>query len=242
MNDFLLKSISDKTYANMIEIGKTRTDIVNFAKKKLMMMFFLLGVLSPLFYLRSNSLLLVGLTVTFAFLLWFVMDRGYKLKVKTLRRNKHFEFLNFAKLIVPYLKADSGSKSLYTVLNKMAHRTDGKEFKNHLNHLILDIGQNPDSIDPLTSFAKAVSNTDLAEDFMVALFDWQQTSDDTSVISRMESKITEAMILRIDEIIKIKRDKFDYYVSRIFYSVFFLMMGVLGVVFYSQLAPLLERL
>ena len=69
MNDFLLNSISDKTYANMIEIGKTRTDIVNFVKKKLMMMFFLLGVLSPLFYLRSNSLLLVGLTVTFAFLL-----------------------------------------------------------------------------------------------------------------------------------------------------------------------------
>lgn len=77
---------------------------------------------------------------------------------------------------------------------------------------------------------------------MVALYDWQQTSDDTKVISRMETKITEAMVLRIDEIIKIKSDKFDYYVSRIFYSVFFLMMGVLGVVFYAQLAPLLERL
>lgn len=242
MNNFFLKSISSTTYSNMMEIGKTRTEIIKFAKKRLCLMILLIGILTPLFYMKSQSFLLLGITLIFAILIWFVMDRGYKLEVKIRRRNKHFEFLNFAKLIVPYLKADSGSKSLYSVLNKMAHRTDGEDFKNHLNRLIVEIGQSPDSIVPLTDFAQAVSNTDLAEDFMVALFDWQQTSDDTSVISRMESKITEAMIMRIDEIIKIKKDRFDYYVSRIFYSVFFLMMGVLGVVFYAQLAPLLELL
>lgn len=242
MNNLYLKTVSATTYSNMMELGKSRTEIIRFAKKRLLMVVFLVAILGPIFYIKTGKILLVGITLVLALLIWYTMDREHKIEVKFLRSTKHFEFLNFAKLIVPYLKADSGSKSLYTVLNKMAERTDGKEFKNTLNILIVEIGQNPDSIEPLRTFAKSVSNTDLAEDFMVALYDWQQTSDDTKVISRMETKITEAMVLRIDEIIKIKSDKFDYYVSRIFYSVFFLMMGVLGVVFYAQLAPLLERL
>ena len=242
MSNFLSKFITKTTHSNMLEIGLSDKEIDKFIKQRLLIVGSLVFLLAPIFYFKTKSLLMLFIPLILSMLVWYVMDRQYKIKVATIRRNKHFEFLNFAKLIVPYLKADSGSKSLYTVLNKMAERTEDKKFKNSINLLMVEMGQRPDSIEPLVEFSKSVSNTDLAEDFMVALFDWQQTSDDTSVISRMEARITEAMIQRIDEIIKLKQEKFDYYVSRIFYSVFFLMMGVLGVVFYAQLAPLLEML
>ena len=236
------KAISSKTYDALYELGKTESEIKEISKKRLLIVALLIGVVSPLMLLNTTNMLIRLSPLILSLLLWIAIDRSYELELRNARRDKHFEFLYFAKLIVPYLKSSGSSNSLYMVFRKMSSRMEDGLFKNKLNNLMIEMSSEPGTPDPLIKFASSTSNTDLAEDFMVALFDWQQTTEDTAVISRMEKKITEALMMRIDEVIKIKTKRFDYYVARIFYSVFLLILGVLGVVMVSQIAPLMQML
>ena len=242
MDTYILKTISQPTKKALFELGKSEKQITEIGKKRILLVILLDFMLFPLLIMTNPNKLLALLPLVGSFLIWILIDRSYSKKLKEARRDKHFEFLNFAKLVVPYLKTSSETKSLFTILLKMQNRMEESDLNDNLNRLLIEMGETPGSADPMIRFSKAVSNTDLAEDFMVALFDWQQVSDDVAVIARMEQKITQAMIVRIDEIIKYKEERFNYYVARVFYSVFILMMGVLGVVIFSQLAPLFQML
>lgn len=236
------KAISNKTYEILYELGKTEDEIREIVLKRLLIVALLIGIVFPLMILNTSNMVLRLSPIILSVILWVVIERSYELEVKDARREKHFEFLYFAKLIVPYLKSSGKSNSLYMVFKKMSSRMEDGLFKNNLNNLMIEMSSEPGLASPLIKFASSTSNTDLAEDFMVALFDWQQTTEDTAVISRMEKKITEALMTRIDDVIKVKTKRFDYYVARIFYSVFLLILGVLGVVMISQITPLLQML
>ncbi|MDV7678457.1 MULTISPECIES: hypothetical protein [Erysipelothrix] len=242
INSIVLKSISQRSYDALYEVGNTEFEIITIAKKRLLVVLLLMFGLTPIFIYKGSKPFIILLPLIASTLIWFGMDRSFSTKLKEVRRDRHFEFLSFAKLIVPYLKGSSENKSLYSVLDKMNRRMGTGLLHDNLNRLMIEIGEEPGVPDPMIRFAKTVSNTDLAEDFMVALFDWQQTTDDVAVIARMERKITQAMMMRIDEIIKHKENRFAFYVARIFYSIFFLILGVLVVVLMTQLVPLLDMI
>lgn len=140
--------------------------------------------------------------------------------------NKQLAFSKFIRMLIPYLLQSNAT--LYNVFNKMVDRLEDGYVKDSLKKLIIEMNDNPNSEEPFKEFALNASGTDQAVLFMTTLYDYQQTTFDSSVISELGQMASEALFNGVDEIINFKLKKFDMFPTKITMPIGIITIGYMA--------------
>lgn len=210
-------------YPMLQEMGSSQKSIDQFQKTRLM----------------QSALVAIVLFITGLFLSrWFYIGAlvgsiiFYKKKYKKIRSRyttwkfqRHLQFSKFTRLLIPYLKQSKGQVSLYSIFNKILQRMEDEQDRNSLYKLMSEMSSKPNDIEPFIEFANRSSGTDMSVLFMSTIFDFQQSTFDTSVIDELGKIASEELINGIDEIINYKLRRFVFFPTKIVMSSFIIVLG-----------------
>ncbi|MBT2604958.1 hypothetical protein J7E55_18345 [Bacillus sp. ISL-53] len=210
-------------YPMLQEIGNTLKNIDQFQKKRLLqslvvlIIFMICGLfLSKWFYMGS----LIGSVLFFK-----MKYKKISSKYSTWKFQRHLQFSKFTRLLIPYLKQSKGQVSLYSIFNKILQRLEDEQDRNSLYKLMSEMSSKPSDIQPFIEFANRSSGTDMSVLFMSTIFDFQQSTFDTSVIDELGKIASEELISSIDEIINFKLRRFVFFPTKIVMSSFVIVLG-----------------
>ncbi|MDM5335788.1 hypothetical protein QUF84_00560 [Fictibacillus enclensis] len=210
-------------YPILQEMGNTPKRIDQFQKKRLMqsfltlMVFVVCGVLfSKWFYMAA----LIG-----SVLIYKMKHKKIKSQYATWKFQRHLQFSKFTRLLIPYLKQSNGQVSLYAIFNKILQRLEDEQDRNSLYQLMSEMSSKPSDIQPFIDYANRSSGTDMSVLFMSTIFDFQQSTFDTSVINELGKIASEELISSIDEIIAFKLRRFVFFPTKIVMSSFVIVVG-----------------
>lgn len=220
---FYQKLAEESLYPMLKEMGNTQKAINSFQKKRIhqSLVTFLGMLLLGLFISRWFYLL----SLVFSFLVYKMKYKNIQSKYATWKFQRHLQFSKFTRLLIPYLKKSKGQDSLYAIFNKILQRTDDEHDRNSLYRLMSEMSSTPNDIQPFTDFANRSSGTDMSVLFMNTIFDFQQSTFDTSVIDELGKIASDELLNGIDEIINFKLRRFIFFPTKIVMSMFIILLG-----------------
>jgi len=140
---------------------------------------------------------------------------------------KQISWYVFQRLIVTYLQ--DSNDSVIKTFRKLLNRLEEGEFKNNLYRLIIDITENPQSVQPYMHFAEvAAGGTDEARTFMTSLYNYTNHTSDSSIIDELSDIARKAMMRGIEDIRKHKERTFYMYPTKITMVNFIPMVGYMA--------------
>ncbi|TRZ39365.1 hypothetical protein CEQ21_07330 (plasmid) [Niallia circulans] len=231
------RAIAEKDlYPMLQDMGNSTKSIDEFQKKRLiqsfmvMLIFFFFG----LFFTKWLYLGMLAGTLIF----YKQKYQNIRSKYTTWRFQRHLQFSKFTRLLIPYLKQSKGQVSLYTVFNKIMQRLEDEQDRNSLYRLMSQMSSKPNDIQPFIEYANRSSGTDMSVLFMSTIFDFQQSTFDTSVIDELGKISSEELINGIDEIIAFKLRRFVFFPTKIVMSSFIIVVGFAIAILISSLSTL----
>lgn len=218
----LIKLSSERDLENLvIELGYTVEDFQKFQKKRLIKTFIIFFLFIPLALLKSWYFAPIGFLLSlFLFKLEYI---NVQKKVKKLRFNKQLVFSKFARMVIPYLMQSHAT--LYSVFNKLLKRIDDGEVKSNLQRLMIEMLEKPNDVEPFQKFAIKSSGTDSSILFMTTLYDYQQNTHDTNVITELGKIASEELFETVDEIVSYKLKQFSMFPTKLTMASFLIVLG-----------------
>lgn len=220
----LIRTIAEKDlYPMLKEMGNSQKRIDQFQRKRLFQSIFV-GIVFFLFGLTLSRWFYLGV-IFLPIVVYKMKYKNINSKYTTWKFQRHLQFSKFTRLLIPYLKQTKGSTSLYTIFNKILQRLENKEDRDLLYTLMTEMTNKPEDIQPFIDYANRTSGTDMSVLFMSTIFDFQQSSSDTSVIDELGKIASEELIHGIDEIINFKLKRFVFFPTKIVMSSFIIVIG-----------------
>lgn len=235
-NKFYRSLAEQDLYPMLLEMGNTKQRIDQFQKQRL-----------------GQSVLVAVIMVIFGLFLskWFYMGAlvgsvlFYKSKHSKIRSQyttwkfqRHLQFSKFTRLLIPYLKQSKGQVALYTIFNKILQRMEDEADRTSLYKLMSEMSNNPSDIQPFIAYAERASGTDMSVLFMSTIFDFQQTTFDTSVIDELGKIASEELMTSIDEIINFKLRRFVFFPTKVVMTSFIMVLGFAVAVLVANLSTI----
>ncbi|AQS42459.1 hypothetical protein LSG23_20725 (plasmid) [Bacillus velezensis] len=197
---FWLKIAESDLFSMLNEMGYEKKDVLKFQKKRFFksLLIFIMSCIAALFI--NNLLIVLGLIL--AVFLWLAEYKSVQKKYRDFRFKKQLVFNKFTRLLIPYLLQKGAT--VYKVLNKMRNRIEDGHVKDALQRLLIGMNEKPNSEEPFRQFAIDASGTDQAILFMTTLYDFQQSTSDTSVIEELGKISSQELFKGVDDIISYK--------------------------------------
>lgn len=219
MNKFLSK-IAEANLYPMLE--QLEYDLLKFQKIRLLKA--ILGLFVGAFVGSLSSIwaaLIGGL-----FLALFVWWKEYHNAVKTFKQFtylREIEFNKFTRMLIPLLLENGAT--LYGALNKMLKRLEPGHVKDALQKFLIELNENPESEEPFIKFANAASGSEEAILFLSSLYDYKESSFDTSVIEELGKTSSEKLFEGVQDIIEFKARKFSLFPTKLTMVTFIPVLG-----------------
>lgn len=223
-------------YPMLIEMGNNQRNIDAFQKKRLLQSLFLMIIIF-FFSIIFSRWLYIGMIVG-AYLLYKLQYKTIRSKYTTWRFQRHLQFSQFTRLLIPYLKQNKGQVSLYSIISKLMQRLDDEQERSSLYRLMSEMSSKPNDIQPFIDYANRSSGTDMSILFMSTIFDFQQSTFDSSVIDELGRISSEELISGIDEIITFKLKRFIFFPTKIVMSSFVIVLGFAIAVLIANLSTI----
>lgn len=212
-------------YYMLREMGNPDSAITTYQKNRVMISLVVI-VLSVIVALYMGNLLIIGGGLGFGGLLYYMKMSSVRSMYGQWRFEREMAFSRFVRLLIPYLKQADGNVSLYTTFNKMLSRMDDPVDRESLYMLMGEMGDRPGDIVPFYDFAQRSSGSDMAYLIMSTIFDFQESTTDTTVIDELGQMASEQMMKSIDEIIAFKINRFGMFPTKVVMSSFILVVGL----------------
>lgn len=222
--DIWEKLAEDDLYDKLRTMGNSDAAIMKFQKNRVMQSILIGVVVLAIGIAMGNTLMMVG-SVLAGFLVYKMKYQSIGGMYNQWKFERELAFSRFVRLLIPYLKQSEGNVSLYTVFNKMLERLDDDSDKNSLYMLMGEMSSRPGDIRPFYDFAERSSGSDMAYLIMSTIYDFQQSTQDTSVIDELGTMASGHMMSAIDEIIAMKLKRFGMFPTKIVMSSFILVVG-----------------
>lgn len=216
--------LMEPTYRQMmIEMGGTDEEIYRIMRKRVFQAL-LVFVMFASIYFMTKSIWFVVIALVLSLIIYFNSYKQMKTRYRVYSFEKELEFSKFARLIGPYLKKNDGNTPLYGVFNKVLPRLS-VPMQKEVYHLMSEMVTNPNDVGPFISFSKRMGDSDFAHAFMVALYDYQSSTNDITVIDELVLMANKALMKNIDEIISFKLSKFRFVPTLFTASIMFILLG-----------------
>lgn len=205
--DFWEKIAEDDLYDMLREMGNSEIAIQKWQKNRLFQPLLIGTVLIMVgFYMDQN--LIMGLGALIIPLMYKMKYNSIKGMYNQWKFERNMAFSRFVRLLIPYLKQADGKVSLYTVFNKMLERMENEADQDSLYMLMGEMSNKPGDIRPFLDFAERQSGSNEAFMIMSSVYDFQQFTQDTSVVDELGRIASAQMMKGIDEIIAAKNKRF----------------------------------
>ena len=205
-NHWLLKIGGNTTNVHMEMMGTPVEDIKKFQLFRLIKT--VIGVLIGVaFGLLSHEVFFYVIGVVLGAVLWFFDYLKVEKHFQHFQFTRQLDFNKFIRMLMPYLRVEG--MTLYKALNKMKDRLDDGTTRNALIALITKLNSRPNDRAPYEEFAKEASGQDQSELIMQTLFDFHQSSNDSTTIKELAKIVDHELEKNIDEISDIKDGRFE---------------------------------
>lgn len=205
--DSIWVKLGGTTVTTRLEImGSTNDDIIRFHQfrfAKTALIAFIPVTLSLLF----KEPMFLTLSFFGALAMWFIDYFKVQQTYKVFQYKRQLDFNLFVRQLMPYLRG-SGNV-LYQSLHKMKDRLDDGTTKTALITLITQMNTDVESREPYERFAQESSGQDEALLIMRNLYDYQRSSNDATTIKELGTLVDVAMEGSIDDVIKVKDERFE---------------------------------
>jgi len=205
------KFAEENLYKMLREMRYDEAYFIKFQKMRFLkvLVFLLFGVILSIFLHPVAMIAAIALAIY----QWWDQYRRVKSKYNNFSFKRQLEFSKFERMLIPYLL--QSNTSLYNVFNHMLFRLEDGHVKQCLERLIIEMNDNPNSVEPFKRFAEDASGTNSAVLFMTTLYDYQQNTSDPSVITELGKMASEELFNGVDEIIEFKLRKFDMFPTKL---------------------------
>lgn len=223
--DFWEKMAEDELYYKLREMGNPDSAIQKYQKNRFFQSLLFAG-LGLIIGIVMNNMLVVGGGAVLGIFMYISRLSSVRKMHNQWKFEREMAFSRFVRLLIPYLKQSGGNVSLYTTFNKMLGRLDDEDDRESLYMLMGEIGDRPGDIQPFYDFAERSSGSDMAYLIMSTVFDFQESTTDTTVIDELGQMASEQMMDAIDEIIAFKIRRFGMFPTKVVMSSFILVVGL----------------
>lgn len=233
-NNFWLKCAESNLASMLDEMGYTKQWVTGFQKKRFMKAIIALAAGTVVGALFSTWIMLLG-----PILAVFVWMLEYQRIVNAYKRHqfeKELQFNKFIRMLFPLLLERNAT--LYGALNKMLKRMDDGLVKRALKRFLIGLSDEPNSEAPFRLFAKEASGTDRAMLIMATLFDYQQSSNDTTIISELGQMSSKQLFEGVREIAEFKLRKFYMFPTKLTMASFVPIVGYAAAIMMDTIAKL----
>lgn len=223
--DFWEKMAEDELYYKLREMGNEEAAIRSYQKNRFFqaIMIASLGLIVAFF---AKNLMFAGLGLLLGIVVYMMRISSVRGMHSQWKFEREMAFSRFVRLLIPYLKQSDGNASLYTTFNKMLARLDDETDRNSLYMLMGEMSDRPGDIQPFYDFAERSSGSDMAYLIMSTIYDFQESTTDTTVIDELGQMASEQMMKSIDEIIAFKIRRFGMFPTKVVMSSFILVVGL----------------
>lgn len=223
--DFWEKMAEDELYYKLREMGNPDSAIKKYQQNRFFQSI-LIAVVGTIAGVVMNNLIVVGVGIVLGVLMYFSRISSIRKIHNQWKFEREMAFSRFVRLLIPYLKQSGGNVSLYATFNKMLGRMDDEADRESLYMLMGEIGDRPGDIQPFNDFAERSSGSDMAYLIMSTIYDFQESTTDTSVIDELGKMASDQMMDAIDEIIMFKIRRFGMFPTKVVMSSFILVVGL----------------
>ncbi|CUB18111.1 hypothetical protein BN2127_JRS9_02615 [Bacillus subtilis] len=233
-NNFWL-TIAESNLASMLdEMGYNQDWLISFQKKRLIRAFFVLSLGTVIGALFSVWLMLLGPVL--AVFVWMIEYQKILTFYKKNQFEKELQFNKFTRMLIPLLLEKNAK--LYVALNKMLKRMEDGQVKQALERLLIGLNDQPNSEEPFQKFAKEASGTDRALLFMTTLFDYQQSSHDTTIISELGQIASKELFEGVRDIVEFKLRKFSMFPTKLTMASFIPVIGYAAAMLFDTISKI----
>lgn len=231
-NHWLLKIGGNTTNVHMEMMGTSVEDIKKYQLFRLIktIVGLLVGVIIGLL---SHEIFFYIIGVVLGAVLWFFDYLKVEKHFQFFQFHRQLDFNKFIRMLMPYLRVEG--MTLYKALQKMKDRLDDGTTRNALIALITKLNTRPNAREPYEEFAKQASGQEQSELIMQTLYDYHQSSNDSTTINELAKIVDHELETNIDEISEIKDGRFEM-------DNYLLGMCLLVVVFGYFLAVVMKQL
>lgn len=204
---FLIKIGGAVTCDRMERMGNTVDEIKKFQLFRLIKssIFLILGLAVAL-VMKSSIPIVIG--VLGFVVMWFFDYLRVNNHYEMFQFKRQLDFNKFIRMLMPYLRGNE--VTLYQALNKMKDRLEDGTTRTALVTLIAKLNGDMDSVIPYEEFAEEASGVERSKLIMQTLFDFNQSSNDSTTINELGKIVDTELEKDIDEIIEKKDDKFEH--------------------------------
>lgn len=192
----------------MINMGATDADMDRIMKKRLLKALAVFFIFTLAYFVIKIIWILLA-AVLLSLLIYFNEVRQMGSRHRVFKFEQELEFSKFARLIGPYLKKNNGNMPLYAVFNKVLPRLS-EPMQKEVYRFMSEMVTTPNNVTPFIEFSKRMGNSDFSYSFMIALYDYQSTTNDITVIDDLVIMANTALMDKVDEIIRYKLSKFKF--------------------------------
>lgn len=218
------KMAEDSMYDMLRDMGNDDKAIDGYQRNRLLQSIFI-GVIVFGVGWYMDQALLMGLGPILSIMIYIMRYSSVKKMYAQWKFEREMAFSRFIRLLIPYLKQSGGNVSLYTTFNKMLERMDDEADQRSLYMLMGEMSSRPGDQRPFLDFAERSSGSDQSYLIMSTIFDFQQSTQDTSVIDELGQMASKKMMNGIDEIIAAKIKRFGMFPTKVVMSSFILVIG-----------------
>ncbi len=223
--DIWEKMGGEELYYKLREMGNSDAAITTYQKNRFFQSI-IVFVISLIIAFFVGNLLVAGGGLILALVMYMMKLSSVRGIHSQWKFEREMAFSRFVRLLIPYLKQSDGNVSLYTTFNKMLGRLDDEDDRESLYMLMGEMGDRPGDIQPFYDFAERSSGSDMAYLIMSTIYDFQESTTDTSVIDELGQMASEQMMKSIDEIIAFKINRFGMFPTKVVMSSFILVVGL----------------
>lgn len=221
LGKFLQKTAESDLFSALQEMGYDHVFALKFQKKRFLKVVTVMvaGIMFSFFF--APWLFLIGIIL--GGIVWLNEYKRMKRIYNHFKFQKNLAFAKFMRMLIPYLLQTGAT--VYGAFNSMLTRIEDEHLINCLKRLLVDMNQNPNSDKPFRNFALDASGTDQAILFLTTLYDYQQSSADTSVIFELGQMANEQLFAGIKEIVAYKVRKFVMFPTKLVMVSFLIVLG-----------------
>jgi len=231
------KMAEGKMYGMLRDMGNSDKAIDGYQRNRLLQSVFIgLIVFGVGWYM--NQTLLMGLGPILSLMIYIMRYSSVKKMYAQWKFEREMAFSRFIRLLIPYLKQSGGNVSLYTTFTKMLERMDDEADQRSLYMLMGEMSSRPGDRRPFLDFAERSSGSDMSYLIMSTIYDFQQSTQDTSVIDELGKMASDQMMTAIDEIIAAKIKRFGMFPTKVVMSSFLLVIGFAAAVLIQNVTDL----
>lgn len=224
--DIWERMAEDSLYDMLREMGNSPDAITKYQRGRFLQSIMLLVIGLAMGIVFNQLPIVGGISAALALFLYYSKFSRIKGMYNQWQFNRELAFSRMVRLLIPYLKQSSGNVSLYVVFNKMLGRMTDESDRRSLYMLMGDMSSRPDDIQPFFDFAKRSSGSDMAFLIMSTIFDFEHSTQDTSVINELGQMASDQMMSAIDQIVMFKLRRFSLFPTKMVMSVMILVIGV----------------